>query len=128
MGRSIEANMEALGEALKELAKTTTRSIEQAVEDLKILSTIETNISTCDISEDMSLDKKIAEPHRAGDEDSEGDLEFFKPKIDCGKRAKLKLFDDYSGIDLTIDKDYFIIDNNDCYEELYDNLWNVEDF
>ena len=128
MGRSIEANMEALNEALKMLAKTTARSIEQAVEGLEILSTIGTNISTCNISEDMSLDKKIAEPHRTGDEDSKGDLEFFKPKVSRGKRAKLKLFDDYSGIDLTIDKDYFIIDNNDCYEELYDNLWNVEDF
>lgn len=112
MGRSIEANMEALGEALKELDKTTIRSIEQAVEDLKILSTIETNISTCDISEDISLDKKIAEPHRAGDEDSKGDLEFFKPKVGRGKRAKLKLFEDYSGIDLTIDEDYFKIDTD----------------
>ena len=128
MWRSIESNMEALNEALKMLAKTTTRSIEQSVEGLKVLSTIGANIGTHYKSEDISLDKKIAEPHRAGDEDSKGDLEFFKPKVSRGKRAKLEPFDDYSGIDLTIDKDYFIIDNNDCYEELYDNLWNVEDF
>ena len=112
MWRSIESNMETLGEALKELAKTTTRSIEQAVEGLKILSTIGTNTSINDISEDISLDKKIAEPHRAGDEDSKGDLEFFKPKVDHGTRVKLEPFDDYSGINLTIDEDYFKIDTD----------------
>lgn len=112
MWRSIEA----LNEALKMLAKTTTHSIEQAVEGLKILSTIGTNTSTSDISGDMSLDKKIAEPHRAGDEDSKGDLEFFKPKIGRGTRVKLEPFDDYSGIDLTIDEDYFKIDNDDYFK------------
>lgn len=98
------------------LTKTTACSAEQLKESLKILSTIEVNTSTSDISEDMSLDKKIAEPHRAGDEDSKGDLEFFKPKVGRGKRAKLKPFDDYSGIDLTIDEDYFKIDNDDYFK------------
>lgn len=64
----------------------------------------------------MSLDKKIAEPHRAGDEDSKGDLEFFEPKVERGKRTELGLFEDYGGIDLTINDDYFKIDTGDYFK------------
>lgn len=62
------------------------------------------------------MDKKITEPHRAGDEDSKDDLEFFEPKVERGKRAELRLFEDYGGIDLTINDDYFKIDTDNYFK------------